>query len=805
MALDSRFVAASDLQTLLRDKDTGLPLRNGVIYFWQDAARSIPKDVYKISGTPPNYIYTNIGSQVTLTAAGTMSDNENPANDIILYYFPYEGTPDPDGSDGTTELYFVQVYSEGGVSEGVLQFTREAWPPNVENTQSNTQTLINYIPNGQFKIHSDVEVNPDTPNTVPGQISQPVTTLAQGGWTFERPNASTATDIVLFEPFGGFVANPTASPTYYLQIENTSPSAGDSFKDLRIKFDDVNKFASDTQEYTFAFSGQSNAGNVNASLVLIKNYGDGGDPEEQISLANFIITNSFTVIQKSGFLFGINEGSAIGDGSYIQLALRFPTGSLFSVSLTDFILTSNNITVTEFPQTTDREFAAQSITPAIPAYDNSELYLPVRLGPEGLLYDDSEIGEVVTESNLSMYVDSLHPTSNKMLADGSQYETAGFSPLGIPFARLQAKYWDDNLNLPIYGTGASYFLASGVNSANQIVLSNNSAGVVTATTDGSTPTGFTFSTVHTAIAPASGYFCKSVQNREDGFLIINDEPGDTGADNAGTAPVTVSQFRVGSVNPDIAAISAFAINSPIGPGQYFTFQTSNGGVVFFYMWFQVDGTGADPAIPGRTGILVNLHGGDDIVTNAKKITMALNDWQATRIQTVAASAITAGAFFAANAITSGGTIIPYYVWYKKDGVGTDPAPSDKTGIEVDILTADTDAQVAQKTQIAINQKFFAAPDYRGQFFRGWSNGSSVDPAEFNRYSYTIGIIGDSIGTQEFDDFLFHSHDYSSVSTGTGELAGGSDTSIVFTETPTTSTGGSEVRPINIYVNYAIRY
>src|SRR4051812_43780889 len=120
MALDSRFIIASDLQSLFRDKDTGLPLRNGVVYFWKDAARSTPKDVYKLSGSPPNYSYTNIGSEIDLTSAGTMSDNENPANDIILYYFPYEGTPDD--SDSTIELYYVSVYSEGGTVSGVLQF-----------------------------------------------------------------------------------------------------------------------------------------------------------------------------------------------------------------------------------------------------------------------------------------------------------------------------------------------------------------------------------------------------------------------------------------------------------------------------------------------------------------------------------------------------------------------------------------------------------------------------------------------------------------------------------------------------------
>lgn len=58
----------------------------------------------------------------------------------------------------------------------------------------------------------------------------------------------------------------------------------------------------------------------------------------------------------------------------------------------------------------------------------------------------------------------------------------------------------------------------------------------------------------------------------------------------------------------------------------------------------------------------------------------------------ASSLITGGHYFLiAN------TSISYYVWYKKDGVGTDPAIAGKTGIEVNVLTGDSNFVVAQKT------------------------------------------------------------------------------------------------------------
>lgn len=44
----------------------------------------------------------------------------------------------------------------------------------------------------------------------------------------------------------------------------------------------------------------------------------------------------------------------------------------------------------------------------------------------------------------------------------------------------------------------------------------------------------------------------------------------------------------------------------------------------------------------------------------------------------------------------------YYVWYRKDGVGVDPAPAGKTGIQVDILSTDDASTVATKTSTALN-------------------------------------------------------------------------------------------------------
>lgn len=801
MPLDSRYVIASDLQSLFRDKDTGLPLAAGVLTFYEDNSRTTLKNIYMITGTPPNYSYVALPNPLTLSGIGTVQD-PNTGADIIVYYFPFDGNATT--TTNTVDLYYVTCDSAGGVR----QFTREGWP-NTTTESDDTQIFVNYAPNGQFEIHTNISATDTTPA---GQVpaGQGITYVAQGGWTFERPNTSTAQDVITFPAFNAYETNPTASPKFAIEISNQVPSAGDSFKDLRLKFTDVNKFASTTQQYTFSFTAQSNTGSaLTVSLVLIKNFGTGGSTSTSTSIATLTIPVSYGIVQTS-FVFGSNTGKTIGANGddYLQLAIRFPVASVFDASLTNFILTPGPTTITSFPQTPDSQFSYQSLTASHPNYDGSSLYLPTKLTPQGLTFDNSEIGEVIAESNISNYVNSLHPTSNKLLADGTQYETITYSPLGIPFSRLQSFYWNSTLGQPIYGTGKNYFVGVLVATTNQLILNNNSPGIVTNTADGTAATGFTFSTAYKSINPTTGYFCTAaIVFTTNNLYIMNTEGGNVPAFSNGTAPVTLAIARDGGPQAHQYLQVNFS-GIPTG-GQYFSFNTSHSGAVPWYVWYQVDGVGVDPA-PGGTGILVNIHSADTVAVVTQKTTMALNNQQASTILTTAGNTITAGSYFTANAITTGGSVIGYYVWYKVDNVGTDPKPPGLVGISVSVLSTDTNIQTAQKTQIAINQKFFAVPDYRGRFLRGWNNNSGNDPGVTGRYSFVYGLMGDAIGTLEFDEILEHDHTPTAGSTsfdvianigGTQAAAGGA----AYEVQTLAPAGHVETCVVNFAINYTIRY
>lgn len=787
MGLNTSYIPITELQGLFRDKTTGLPLRSGVVSFYKDTARNTLKTIYKLvsTGTPPVYSYEALPNPLTLTAIGTLSDGLN--NDIIPYLFPYE-------TDGTTvELYYVTVVNSGAVP----QFTREGIPNVAEVEGPSEQDVKNYIPNGQFLLHNDIPAEDDPVVYVAGEVRDAITYIGQGGWTFERSLGTTADDFVTFVPYGA-VTNPTGNPRYAINIRCASPGSGDDIKDLRVKFDDVNKFASATQEYTFAITAKTLSGSTTpVDLILIKDFGTGGDTETAITLTTFDVDTTESIHQYA-FAFGTNIGKTIGTANddYLQLALRLPVDAEFEIEITDAILTFDDVTITEFPATPDAQFIYQSLTPPVPAYDGSQLYLTRRLTAEGEVFDDSEIGDVIAESQLSVYVSSLHPTINRMLADGAKYETVGYSPLGIPFSRLQAKYWDITLNGPQHGTGDDYFTAINDGATSLLRITNNTSGLVTNIADGAATTGFTFATIHAG----ANYYADGHWATGNHLFIIDQQVGVATAADAHTSGFTITEERNNTDIKQVIRIDTI-LASGITGGDAFYFSTVNAGVTQdYYMWFTVDGAGADPAPGGRTGIKVDLLSTYTSTDVAKIVAEAASGYQLSTIVTVAASALNGGDYF-----TVSSTGDNFYVWYTKDGAGTDPAPANKTAIKVAILSADTAAQVAAKTQIAINMRYFKVPDYRGYFLRGWDSGIDIDPDRNLRWLNSL-VSGDNIGTAQWDEILQHNH---ILEPGDPDAAGGTTLATTVngpagTET-TVSTGGAENRPINKYVNYVIKY
>jgi microcystin-dependent protein len=119
-----------------------------------------------------------------------------------------------------------------------------------------------------------------------------------------------------------------------------------------------------------------------------------------------------------------------------------------------------------------------------------------------------------------------------------------------------------------------------------------------------------------------------------------------------------------------------------------------------------------------------------------------------------------------------------------------------------------------------NSDTFNLPDLRGCFIRGVDGGAKRDPDSAQRAaSGAGGNAGDQVGSLQQDAYQGHEHQYDAVAQGPIEAQGGSGGSGLVavpnqsttnqTQDPSPGYGApkvsSETRPLNLYLNYIIRY
>lgn len=822
MTLDPRFIVTSDIDTYYVDKDTLGPLAGGIVTFYSDNNRTMLKPIYQLTGSPPYSVssYVALPNPIFLNGDGTFSDNNG--NNIVPYYFPFVGTPDE--NNNTIELYYITVES----ATFVPQLTRQAWP-NFTAQDFSQQEITNFVPNGQFLLHNN---NGSQAIDTVTEDDRKRYQIAQGGWTFEIPIDSASVNDVIFESFNAFVTTPTGSPQFSCRVECLTPDAGDTFKDLCLQFNDVNKFSSNTNEYTYYFEATSNSGlAINVDLYIRKNYGLNGSLSEEIFVSTITIDNTYGP-HSTSFSFGANTGKTIGLGSFVQLILRAPPTAASDISYTNFVLTQNSVVIESFPVTTDQEFVTNSLgTLPTPDPNGYDLYLPLRYGPGGYYFDQSEIGDIVSKTT-NNFTNSISNTGNELLADGKQYLTTDYSPLGIPYARLQQKLFIDNSSFvgPRYGTGIDFVTINILNSTNTISLAINEEGPVsTRTADFNTTFTITPITTVTNSSPYVSYI-----NGTNSFIITSKVLQSISVVSNPTASVgsnfTIFQFAR-SLTTKLSAI--FTLSSIPAASSYITFNdvTNND---LYYVWFTVNGTGTDPALSAN-GIKVDLLSTDSVSSICTMVSYACSAKQMDRINTGGSdgSAIIQSSYF-----TFVANSVKYYAWMDVDNGGMDPNPGG-TGIKVAISSIDSPLEVMRDISRAINSVYFATPDLRGMFLRGIDNGAVIDVDSASRFNLTGYYDVGGIGSEQIDSFSDHLHTITNlsgtnpavvqvfitaVSGGAGSIAAINTENTVLTSTfddgiatipantinissngSTDLTGYHQNTPVNSAVNFAIKY
>lgn len=817
MPLNPRLVVAPSLEMYFVDKDTGLPLTGGKVTFYKDNSRTVKKDVYQISGSPPNYTYVALPNPVTLSAVGTIQNDSG--DNVLPYYYPYEGLPTDETPSDITELYYITVESSGGVA----QFTREGWP-NISSATSSAQELINLVANPQFALNNNFPVD-ETSGFV--NIDAEETAIAPGGWWFLRPTGSSATDSYKFVPFDSVVSLPTGNPRYALNVKNTG--GADAYKYLAIRWNNVNMFASDDQSYTFNFYGKSDSGNVTLDVKLIKFFGTGSTtPTSTRSIGTINLTNSFNWAGKVTFQFGDNATDQVGDlnDDYVEIVVSLPTDQSFNYSFTDFILTPGNVDIEIFPYK-PYEIAIPESTVGYPeelVNDGSDLYLPIVKTKSGTTVDKSMIGAVFALSYALTDYDSdgLAPDTNNISCIGNHaFRYAGYAPLGIPFKRLGDKYWNETYKVYQWGTGVGYVSALvSLGLSNDIILANNELGNVAIPADGAggSATGFTFTQIasgsatdYGVTAHVSGINTLWVKGLRAGHITSPTNLPINGLSSPGFI------FKVFKNPANVTAYFEFEMENTAPPsiagGDYIVYFAEGGsGNVEYVPWFKVNGVGSAP-VTGATKIeidLVSSYTADDV---ANILAFALSACRVTSIVTQAASTLSGGEYWTFVS-TDYGTFV---VWYTVDGAGTKPVvsgvPTDNY-IKVELAGTDTAAQVSDKTRTQINKTYFAVPNFAGAFLRGYDPNGQWDivnttGADFNtRFGYGPGIWGNQIGTFELDYYTSHYHQVEPIVLNTPGSTQGllEEPSLTNTNASlTTESGGTETRPINASINWIVKY
>lgn len=739
MDLDPRFIVTSDLDTYYVDKDTYAPLSGGIVTFFSDINRSQLKPVYQLTGSPPNYNYAPLPNPIILNGDGTFSDNNG--NNIVPYYFPYAGVPDDNNNN--IELYYITVQS----STNVPQFNRQGWP-NFTQQDIVTENAQNFIPGGQFLLHNNGGSQAIDTTTDP---SRKIYQIAQGGWTFEIPTGSSSVNEISFEPFNSYIPTfPTKSPEFSCRVKCITPDPGDTFKDLCLTFEDVNKFSSDTQEFTYYFEAISNSGSpLDVDIYVRKNYGENGSPSQDIFIGTLTINTTYSP-NSIVFTFGANTGKNIGLNSFVQLIIRSPVTSASDYSITNTVMAQDEVLIQSFPTTTNQEFITNSLgTIPNPDPDGFDLYLPLKYGPKGYYFDDSEIGDIIAKTT-NDFTNSISNRGNELLCDGNSYLTANYSPLGIPFSRLQQKIFIDNSNYvgPIWGTGNNFALINFLNNTNSISLTINNPGVVSPRTNAGTST-FTVSNFSIVTVPTNyqGYV-----NGSNSFIltsnIIRSSISFTTASASGSSNFTVFPY---TESLGTKPTYQYTLSSLPAASSYISFYNVVTNSII-YVWFKINGIGTNPSL-GGIGIEVDLLNTDTVANVIGKIASACAGKQIDRINTngLTGTTIIQNSYFTFNAGATN-----YYAWFNVDGTGIDPNPGG-TGIEITINSIYSAFQVIQAISRGINSYQFATPDLRGFFLRGVDSTNNNDVLSLDRYNIDGSYDSGGIGSFQNDTFSSHLH------------------------------------------------
>lgn len=337
---DPAYIAQPPIQQYFVNKTDGTPLAGGIVKYYRDVARTIPKSVYIQQQQPDNsYIFVDIGNEITLSNVGTP---QYLGTDFIPFTWPYLGSPTDTPPSTVVDLYFVQVYSSGAV----LQETRSAWPPNVQGSTNPTDTFEgseNAISNPQFvKVLFAPNIGASTFTlSVSGTGTE---TEIAPGWSL----ITSGTDTITLQQLDISDANVDSNPPYALAIQS---GASITSMKLRQKFNETPRLFANG----FVNGSVLAASTGSSALSLTLTYTQSNGSSFAIVTSATTTDNLYSTIQGTKEITPVTSSDAAPTG-YSTLDITLPLGSLIKLTSVQLVTVQNASSKTEFLQeTVDRQ------------------------------------------------------------------------------------------------------------------------------------------------------------------------------------------------------------------------------------------------------------------------------------------------------------------------------------------------------------------------------------------------------------------------------------------------------------------
>lgn len=346
-------VSAAMLQDYLVDKDTGLPLTNGIVTLYQDNSRTTLKNWYYQTGTPGNYTYITLPNPMTLSAVGTIVDGNG--NDTIPFYYPYSET-----DNSTLQTYYITVQDQNLET----QWVRANFPfvPN-PNSGSGVSTTTNYGFNNSFwRNIGTLSLSPSTPLTQTTNVTGATLFYAivapgnHDGFTMPdieyMKSANLSTEIISFQKFpsGTSPLVGDITPEYYLQHNCTAFGAdGNKFYQIPISLH-INQL--EGQQASFTIQGISISGTANDVITpsIFQFNGTGTVQASPILLQPIELTNTWTKYTRT-FTFPNTAGVPLSPGDdawYLRLNMPSTVSFNLAFTLPSIYLSQNNLPTNSF-------------------------------------------------------------------------------------------------------------------------------------------------------------------------------------------------------------------------------------------------------------------------------------------------------------------------------------------------------------------------------------------------------------------------------------------------------------------------